>query len=125
MARPRILALIPIFLLLTTPLATATVLPLVPSKDNTLCEVPGERLTLAYTQEYPDSVEDAFSRLAGSDSEFFMETGSIRSFPGSLTLIKRLLYEERFTIPLFLALVALAGELWLADGRGRRVSGRA
>lgn len=63
-------------------------------EDNTLCEVPGERLTLAYTQEYPDSVEDTFISLAGSDSEFFMETGSIRSFPGSLTLIKRLLYEE-------------------------------
>ena len=62
--------------------------------DNTLCEVPGERLTLAYTQGYPESVEDAFNLLAGSDSEFFMETGSVRSFPGSLTLIKRLLYEE-------------------------------
>ena len=62
--------------------------------DNTLVEAPGEGLTLSYTQRYPDAVEDRFRELAGSAEEFFLETGSIRDFPGSLTLIKRLLFEE-------------------------------
>jgi hypothetical protein len=62
--------------------------------DNSLLEVPGQRLTLAYTQGYPEAVNEAFARLAGSREEFFQETGSIRDFPGSLTLLKRLLYEE-------------------------------
>jgi len=62
--------------------------------DNTLMEVPGQRLTLAYTQGYPEAVNEAFAQLAGSREEFFQETGSIRDFPGSLTLLKRLLYEE-------------------------------
>jgi len=62
--------------------------------DNTLMEAPGQRLTLAYTQAYPDAVNEAFSKLAGSREEFFQETGSIRDFPGSLTLLKRLVYEE-------------------------------
>jgi hypothetical protein len=62
--------------------------------DNTLMEVPGQRLTLAYTQGYPESVNEAFAKLAGSREEFFQETGSIRDFPGSVTLLKRFLYEE-------------------------------
>jgi hypothetical protein len=62
--------------------------------DNTLIEAPGECLTLSYTQRYPDMVEDRFRELARSAEEFFLETGSIRDFPGSLTLIKRLLFEE-------------------------------
>jgi len=62
--------------------------------DNSLLEVPDRRLTLAYTQGYPDPVNEAFANLAGSREEFFQETGSIRDFPGSLTLLKRLLYEE-------------------------------
>lgn len=62
--------------------------------DNTLMEAPGQRLTLAYTQGYPDAVNEAFAKLAGSREDFFQETGSIRDFPGSLTLLKRLLYEE-------------------------------
>ena len=62
--------------------------------DNTLMEVPGQRLTLAYTQGYPEAVNEQFAKLAGSREEFFQETGSIRDFPGSLTLLKRLLYEE-------------------------------
>ena len=62
--------------------------------DNTLMEVPGQRLTLAYTQGYPEAVNERFAKLAGSREEFFQETGSIRDFPGSLTLLKRLLYEE-------------------------------
>ena len=62
--------------------------------DNTLMEAPGQRLTLAYTQGYPEAVNEAFAKLAGSREEFFQETGSIRDFPGSLTLLKRLLYEE-------------------------------
>jgi hypothetical protein len=62
--------------------------------DNTLMEAPGQRLTLAYTQGYPEAVNEAFSKLAGSREDFFQETGSIRDFPGSLTLLKRLLFEE-------------------------------
>ena len=62
--------------------------------DNALMEVPGQRLTLAYTQAYPESVNEAFAKLAGAREDFFQETGSIRDFPGSLTLLKRLLYEE-------------------------------
>jgi len=62
--------------------------------DNSLVEVPGRRLTLAYTQGYPAEVNDAFAKLAGSREEFFEETGSIRDLPGSLTLLKRLLFEE-------------------------------
>ena len=69
--------------------------------DNTLLEVPGRRLTLAYTQNYPEAVNEAFARLAGSREEFFQETGSIRDFPGSLTLLKRLLYEELVRPELF------------------------
>ena len=62
--------------------------------DNTLIEVPGQRLTLAYTQGYSDAVNEQFAKLAGSREEFFQETGSIRDFPGSLTLLKRLVFEE-------------------------------
>ena len=39
--------------------------------DNTLMEVPGQRLTLAYTQGYPETVNEAFAKLAGSREEFF------------------------------------------------------
>ena len=69
--------------------------------DNTLVEVPGERLTLAYTQTYPPAVNEAFARLAGAREDFFQETGSVRDFPGSLTLLKRLLYEEMVRPELF------------------------
>lgn len=69
--------------------------------DNTLLEVPGRRLTLAYTQGYPEAVNEAFAKLAGSREEFFQETGSIRDFPGSLTLLKRLLYEQMVRPELF------------------------
>jgi sugar (pentulose or hexulose) kinase len=62
--------------------------------DNTLMEVPGQRLTLSYTQGYPEAVNEQFAKLAGSREEFFQETGSIRDFPGSLTLLKRLVFEE-------------------------------
>ncbi len=62
--------------------------------DNSLIEAPGKRLTLSYTQGYPDAVNESFARLAGSREEFFAETGSIRDFPGSLTLLKRLVFEE-------------------------------
>jgi len=62
--------------------------------DNKLIEVPGQRLTLSYTQSYPDAVNEQFSQLAGSREEFFEETGSVRDFPGSLTLLKRFLFEE-------------------------------
>jgi hypothetical protein len=60
--------------------------------DNALIEVPGQRLTLSYTQGYTDEVNEQFSQLAGSREEFFQETGSIRDFPGSLTLLKRFLF---------------------------------
>jgi hypothetical protein len=62
--------------------------------DNTLMEAPGQRLTLSYTQGYPDEVNERFSQVAGSREDFFQETGSIRDFPGSLTLLKRFLFEE-------------------------------
>ncbi|MFC1528295.1 hypothetical protein ACFL5B_00140 [Candidatus Latescibacterota bacterium] len=62
--------------------------------DNSFVEVPGEELILAYTQEYPEVVDNAFKMLAGSEQDFFLETGSVRDFPGSLTLIKRFLFEE-------------------------------
>ena len=62
--------------------------------DNTLTEVPGQGLALAYTQEYPDRVEDRFRELAGSSEEFYQETGSILDFPGSLTLMKRFVFED-------------------------------
>lgn len=62
--------------------------------DNTLCEVPGRGLTLAYTQRYPENVEKHFAHLAGDAGEFYHETGSVRDLPGSLTLIKRFIYEE-------------------------------
>ncbi|MBN2290639.1 MAG: hypothetical protein JXQ83_14990 [Candidatus Glassbacteria bacterium] len=63
-------------------------------RDGSLAEVPGRGLTLAYTQQYPDRVEELFRSLAGDEREFYLETGSIRDFPGGLTLLKRLLYEE-------------------------------
>lgn len=62
--------------------------------DNVLVEVPGEGLTLAYTQGYPARVDERFAEIAGSREAFFEETGSIRDFPGSLTLLKRFLFEE-------------------------------
>ncbi len=62
--------------------------------DDTLCEEPGEELALAYTQQYPGEVEDRFRDIAGSPEAFFAETGSIRDFPGSLTLLKRFVFEE-------------------------------
>lgn len=63
-------------------------------RDGALAEVPGDDLALAYTQRYPERVEEWFRELAGSSEEFFVETGSIRDLPGSLTLIKRLVFEE-------------------------------
>ncbi|MFC1541016.1 hypothetical protein ACFL50_01060 [Candidatus Latescibacterota bacterium] len=62
--------------------------------DNTLMEVPGEDLTLSYTQEYSDAVENIFCELAGNKQDFFLETGSVRDFQGSMTLIKRFVFEE-------------------------------
>ncbi len=70
-------------------------------RDNSLIEAPGQRLTLAYTQTYPEAVNETFAGLAGSQGEFFEETGSIRDFPGSLTLLKRLLFEEMSRPELF------------------------
>jgi len=69
--------------------------------DNKLMEVPDQRLTLAYTHGYPEAVNEAFAKLAGSREEFFQETGSIRDFPGSLTLLKRLVFEELVRPQLF------------------------
>jgi len=62
--------------------------------DNTLIEVPGKGLTLSYTQKFPGTVESNFHDLVGSEKDFFLETGSISDFPGSLTLLKRFLFEE-------------------------------
>ena len=49
--------------------------------DNSLVEVPGRRLTLAYTQSYSAAVNGAFAELAGSREELFEETVSIRDLP--------------------------------------------
>ncbi len=62
--------------------------------NNELIEVPGRELTLAYTQDYPAEVHERFAEIAGPEDVFFSETGSIRDFPGSLTLLKRLIFEE-------------------------------
>ncbi|MCE5278071.1 MAG: hypothetical protein ABFD92_15645 [Planctomycetaceae bacterium] len=62
--------------------------------DNRLCEVPGRDLTLSYSQRFDEEVEQRFAALAGQREEFFVETGSIRDFPGSLTLLKRFVFEE-------------------------------
>ena len=72
--------------------------------DNTLLEAGDRRLTLAYTQPFGDEVDDVFREIAGSREAFFEETGSIRDLPGSLTLLKRFVFEQR-TRP---ALVAAA-----------------
>ncbi len=63
-------------------------------RDNSLCEEPGAGLALSYGQAYPESVEAAFRELAGSADDFFRQTGSVRDYPGSLTLLKRFLFEE-------------------------------
>ena len=42
---------------------------------------------------------------------------------GELDAIVRVRYEERFAIPTLLALLALAAELCIGDGRGKRISG--
>ena len=63
-------------------------------EDNTLCEEPGKGLTLAYTQRYSEETERRFIEMAGSEKEFYIETGSVRALPGSLTLIKRFIFEE-------------------------------
>ena len=62
--------------------------------DNSLIEAAPRRLTLSYTHPYPEAVDEAFCELAGSREAFFQETGSIRDFPGSLTLLKRFVFEE-------------------------------
>ncbi|MHB9028782.1 MAG: hypothetical protein ACYC9O_08435 [Candidatus Latescibacterota bacterium] len=63
-------------------------------RDNTLTEVPGADVALAYTHRYPERVEERFRERAGSPEEFFRNTGSILHLPGSLTLLKRFLFEE-------------------------------
>ena len=63
-------------------------------RDGALCEVPGRALSLSYNQVYPERVERAFEELAGGEREFYHETGSILSYPGSLTLLKRFLLEQ-------------------------------
>lgn len=62
--------------------------------DNTLTEMPGRSLTLSYSQEYPERVEQAFREIAGDARDFFFETGSVRDIPGSITLLKRFVFEE-------------------------------
>ena len=64
------------------------------SGDNALTEFPGEGLTLSYDHPFPPEVERAFAELAGSEQDFFAETGSILRYPGSLTLLKRFLFEQ-------------------------------
>jgi len=63
-------------------------------KDSSLIEVLGQNLTLAYTQRYPKDVEKRFQEITGSGEKFYKETGSVRDLPGSLTLLKRFIFEE-------------------------------
>ena len=63
-------------------------------RDGSLCEVPGEGLTLSYDQAYPERVEQKFAELAGDERDFYRETGSILAYRGSLTLLKRFLFEQ-------------------------------
>ena len=62
--------------------------------EGRLSEVPGADLCLSYEQRYPEEVNQRFATLAGDADSFFAETGSVRDAPGSLTLLKRLVYEE-------------------------------
>jgi len=62
--------------------------------DNRLCEIPGCGLTLSYSHRYPEHVEERFGELAGAEDVFYKETGSILTFPGSLTLLKRFVFEQ-------------------------------
>ncbi|MCE5273005.1 hypothetical protein LLH00_17135, partial [bacterium] len=63
-------------------------------RDGSLCEEPGQGVALSYGQAYPESVEAKFREIAGSADDFFRQTGSVRDYPGSLTLLKRLLFER-------------------------------
>ena len=63
-------------------------------RDNRIIDCDNGRMTIAYTQTYPKSVESKFREICNSEKDFFNETGSNLLLPGSLTLIKRLLFEE-------------------------------
>ncbi len=68
--------------------------------DNRLIEGPDGGLTLSYDHHYPERVEQQFRHLAGSEAEFYAQTGSMLSYPGSLTLAKRMLFEQMERLPL-------------------------
>ncbi|MEI6055845.1 MAG: hypothetical protein WCR55_07280 [Lentisphaerota bacterium] len=63
-------------------------------KNNELLDCADGRHTLAYTQHYSSETDKKFAELCGDEIDFFIESGSISTLPGSLTLIKRLLFEE-------------------------------
>ncbi|HBM16661.1 MAG TPA: hypothetical protein DD381_10025 [Lentisphaeria bacterium] len=66
---------------------------LIDSNNKILDSADGKH-TLAYTQNYSTETDREFAELCGDEIKFFIETGSISTLPGSLTLIKRLLFEE-------------------------------
>ncbi|MCP4180922.1 MAG: hypothetical protein GY756_24430 [bacterium] len=63
-------------------------------ENNDIIDVDNGRFTIAYTQDYPENVELEFSKICNSEENYFNETGSILALPGSLSLIKRLLFEQ-------------------------------
>lgn len=117
--------------------------------DSSLCEEPGQRLSLSYAQAYPERVEAAFREIAGSEDGFFRQTGSVRDYPGSLTLLKRFVFEQierpdileradgfaaygvliagHFLGPDYLAAVKMAGaehSYWMCHSGARDVTAR-
>ncbi|HJO92678.1 MAG TPA: hypothetical protein QF753_04700 [Victivallales bacterium] len=62
--------------------------------NNNIIDVDNGKLTIAYTQDYPDNIESKFREICISEEKYFNETGSILALPGSLSLIKRLLFEQ-------------------------------
>ena len=64
------------------------------SENNIILDTKDGRNTIAYTQPYSDKVEKEFMQTVESSKKFFIECGSVASFPGSTNLIKRLFFEK-------------------------------
>ncbi|MBF0207226.1 MAG: hypothetical protein HQK53_10095 [Oligoflexia bacterium] len=76
-----------------SPVARGASGALIADKNRILDHASG-KYTLAYTQPYSDKVNQQFLDFCGDAREFFIETGSIATYPGCLTLLKRILFEE-------------------------------
>ena len=63
-------------------------------EDNVILDTSDGDKAIAYTHSYPDDVEEKFLEICGSAEKYFSETGSVMSFPGSLCLAKRFLFES-------------------------------